>query len=123
MYASPSVANNNKPKQEVDLTHVTPFGDNKRNCKRCYSKLGIEAKVFSYCRRFDTLCVLPTCFGKSLIYQLLPAVFKRIKTLPTEAEQQQPTFLQSLFFHHIYKSFLTKFNLQTLQNSTLKAVL
>ena len=34
---------------------------------------------------FDTLCILPTGFGKSLIYQLIPIVFKKLFL-----SQQQP---------------------------------
>ena len=32
----------------------------------------------------DTLCILPTGFGKSLIYQMLPAVYKKMVYSPCE---------------------------------------
>ena len=61
-----------------------------KNCNFEIKKQQLDA-IDYILRGFDTLCVLPTGFGESLIYQLLPTVFKRIKTLSTEAEKQQPT--------------------------------
>jgi ATP-dependent DNA helicase RecQ len=38
--------------------------------------------VTNIVRGLDTLCILPTSFGKSLIFQLLPAVFRRLNIFP-----------------------------------------
>ena len=36
--------------------------------------------ILNIVNNIDTLCVLPTSFGKSLIYQLLPTVFRCVKS-------------------------------------------
>ena len=35
--------------------------------------------IYNISKGFDTLCILPTGFGKSLIYQLIPSVFQKFK--------------------------------------------
>ena len=36
--------------------------------------------LFSVLKKKDTLCILPTSFGKSLVYQLLPSVCKELQS-------------------------------------------
>ena len=56
-------------------------------CARAYGLIledkQIEAILSSFVQGYDTFVSLPTGYGKSMIYALLPSVFDKIKGLST----------------------------------------
>lgn len=50
---------------------------------------------------FDTLCILPSGFGKSLIYQLLPSVFLQLNQSPSSSFQPIGVVVLSPFLSNI----------------------